>query len=371
MLGTIRRLSIVMTISSKLRGIARVIQCKPQGDGDGAVVSRSIGSHQLDYFDPFLLLDVFTLKFPAGFPDHPHRGFETVTYILPTEGNGSVWHEDFAGHSGVIGPGDLQWMTAGRGIVHAEIPKDDHTPIKGLQLWVNLPAASKMMEPRYQELTKDKIPVYVRKDDGVTCRVIAGSAMGIKSAVYTRTEAHYAHFTLPVGSQEVEHHIDSGLNSFIYIIEGECAIKTSGTASSNSGSGSKAESSSPKQGSGSPKTGSGSPKTGSDMPKAGSESPKAAGPGSTIVKSSHTILLDATGDSVRFQQSGSQPCELVVISGRPLKEPMERRGPFVMNTRQEIDQAISDFQNGTNGFENAVGWKSKAGIEFNKRRGHA
>lgn len=127
-----------------------------QGEGVGAKVLRVIGNQYLDRLDPFLMLDYFKVRLPAGFPDHPHRGFETVTYMK----QGRIFHEDFKGHKGVIGPGDIQWMTAGKGIVHAEMPASKDEDSIGLQLWLNLRANEKMIEPRYQELTSDQIPVF-------------------------------------------------------------------------------------------------------------------------------------------------------------------------------------------------------------------
>ncbi|KAK9269228.1 hypothetical protein L1049_000998 [Liquidambar formosana] len=165
------------------RLVVRKFQARPQHEGAGAVVRRSIGRFELKYFDPFLVLDEFSVSAPSGFPDHPHRGFETVTYML----QGAVTHEDFEGHKGTIGAGDLQWMTAGRGIVHSEMPAAQGIQ-KGLQLWINLSSNNKMIEPRYQEILSKDIAEATK--DGIKVRVIAGEALGTQSPIYTRTPNH-------------------------------------------------------------------------------------------------------------------------------------------------------------------------------------
>uniref|UniRef100_A0A8D0MKF7 Pirin n=1 Tax=Sus scrofa TaxID=9823 RepID=A0A8D0MKF7_PIG len=168
---------------------------REQAEGVGARVRRSIGRPELKNLDPFLLFDEFKGGRPGGFPDHPHRGFETVSYLL--EG-GSMAHEDFCGHAGQLNPGDLQWMTAGRGIVHAEMPCSEE-PVHGLQLWVNLRSSQKMVEPRYQELKSKEIPK--PSQDGVTVAVISGEALGVKSKIYTHTPTLYLDFKLDQGAK--------------------------------------------------------------------------------------------------------------------------------------------------------------------------
>ena len=180
-----------------LKQVKKVVLSKWQSEGRGARVRRSIGRPELRNLDPFLLLDEFEGSGAegAGFPDHPHRGFETVSYLL----EGEFTHEDFAGNKGVLRPGDLQWMTAGRGIVHSEMPGWDRT--RGLQLWVNLAAEHKMVEPAYQELTSDQIPV--ASAGGVTAKVIAGKCMGVTSEVRTRTPTYFLDFTLTPGMSRI------------------------------------------------------------------------------------------------------------------------------------------------------------------------
>ncbi|XP_042267573.1 pirin isoform X2 [Thunnus albacares] len=180
-----------------MRRVARIVLSVGQAEGVGAHVRRSIGRKELRNLDPFLMLDEFRVSKPSGFPDHPHRGFETVTYVL----EGMTAHEDFCGHSGQLKPGDLQWMTAGRGVVHAEMPVSEE-PVVGLQLWVNLPRRDKMVEPAYQELRSSEIPK--PSQGGVTVAVISGEALGVKSRVFTRTPTLYLDFRLQAGAQYVQ-----------------------------------------------------------------------------------------------------------------------------------------------------------------------
>ncbi|XP_063099054.1 pirin isoform X3 [Cavia porcellus] len=190
---------------------------REQSEGVGARVRRSIGRPELKNLDPFLLFDEFKGGRPGGFPDHPHRGFETVSYLL--EG-GSMAHEDFCGHFGKMNPGDLQWMTAGRGILHAEMPCSEE-PAHGLQLWVNLRSSEKMVEPQYQELKSEQIPKPSK--DGVTVAVISGEALGIKSKVYTRTPTLYLDFKLDQGAKhsqpipKVLSYCKLAVNTFVHL----------------------------------------------------------------------------------------------------------------------------------------------------------
>ncbi|KAJ3677622.1 hypothetical protein LUZ60_003346 [Juncus effusus] len=288
----------------KLRHVVRKFHARPQYEGVGAVVRRSIGRFELRYFDPFLVLDEFSVAAPAGFPDHPHRGFETVTYML----EGAVKHEDFEGHKGTIKAGDLQWMTAGRGIVHSEMPAGQATS-KGLQLWVNLSSKNKMMEPRYQEIQSKEIPT--KSKNGVTVRVIAGVSMGLQSPVYTCTPTMYLDFTLKPSSY-FKQPIPSSYNSFVYILEGEGIFGT-----------------------------------------------EKSGP-----VSAHNILLLGQGDGLEIWNKSSKNLRFVLIGGEPLDEPVAQLGPFVMNTEEEIDRTVEDFQYFVNGFEKAQHWRSEAMVDL-------
>ncbi|KAK4439735.1 Pirin-like protein [Sesamum alatum] len=280
------------------RPVVRKFLARPQHEGVGATVRRSIGRFELKYFDPFLVLDEFSVSAPAGFPDHPHRGFETVTYML----QGAVRHEDFEGHKGTIEAGDLQWMTAGRGIVHSEMPASEGTQ-KGLQLWINLSSKYKMIEPRYQEMNNRDIAEASK--DGVRVRVIAGEALGIKSPIYTRTPTMFLDFTLKPGSQ-IRQPIPGSWNAFVYVLEGDGIF---GHARS-----------------------------------------------STV--SAHHLILLGSGDGLEAWNRSSKPLRFILVGGEPLGEPVVQYGPFVMNSQEQIDQTIEDYENCTNGFEKARHWKS-------------
>uniref|UniRef100_A0A087YFU4 Pirin n=3 Tax=Poecilia TaxID=8080 RepID=A0A087YFU4_POEFO len=283
-----------------VRKLLKTVLSVEQAEGAGALVRRSIGRKELRNLDPFLLLDEFKVAKPAGFPDHPHRGFETVTYVL----GGITAHEDFCGHSGRLTTGDLQWMTAGRGVVHAEMPVSEE-PVVGLQLWVNLRKQEKMIEPAYQELKSSEIPK--RSQGGITVAVISGEALGAKSKVYTRTPTLYLDFKLQAGAMHVQP-VPSGWTTFIYTLSGTIHV-------------------------------------GPDQEQ-------------QPVESHHTVVF-GDGDCVRFENKCSEVSHFVLIAGEPINEPVVQQGPFVMNTQEEIQQAIMDFQSGTNGFERAKNWRSK------------
>ncbi|OWM67662.1 hypothetical protein CDL15_Pgr024747 [Punica granatum] len=282
------------------RTVVKKVLAKQQKEGEGATVRRSIGRMELRNLDPFLMLDEFYVSPPAGFPDHPHRGFETVTYML----QGAFTHQDFAGHKGTIGTGDVQWMTAGRGIIHSEMPATDGVN-KGLQLWINLSSRDKMIEPRYQELPSEDIPT--AEADGVEVRVIAGESMGVRSPVYTRTPTMYLDFTLKPRAQ-AHQPIPEDWTAFLYVIEGEGLF---GTLNS---------------------------------PPAGA----------------HNVLVLGKGDGLSVWNNGSKPLRFVLIAGQPLHEPVVQYGPFVMNSQAQIDQAIDDYQYAKNGFEMAKHWRSQS-----------
>ena len=217
--------------------IKKVFKPELQDEGVGAKVRRIIGSHILkkSEMDPFLMLDHASVKLPAGFPDHPHRGFETVSYLI----KGKMYHEDFKGHKGTLEAGDVQWMTAGKGIVHAEIPASKTEPSVGFQLWINLRKEDKMIEPVYQEIKKDKIPLVDKWDDeGVKAKVIAGESFDVKGPIYTRTPAEYIDFQLKEGAV-YRHTIPAKWNFLVYVFEGSFEItqettskKVTNTASS-------------------------------------------------------------------------------------------------------------------------------------------
>ncbi|XP_041359380.1 pirin-like isoform X2 [Gigantopelta aegis] len=282
------------------RSVMKIVLSVEQTEGVGARVRRSVGRQELTNLDPFLLLDEFKVKSPAGFPDHPHRGFETVTYMM----RGAMSHEDFCGHKGVIGAGDLQWMTAGRGIVHCEVPKGNEE-CYGLQLWVNLSAKNKMVTPTYQELLDKDIPKVTK--DGVTAKVIAGESYGIKSPIYTRTPTMYLDVKLEPGAT-LNQAVPSGWTAFVYVITGTAMF--------------------------------GPP----DNPIEG--------------KAHHTLVLSSEEENLQAKNQSSEMCQFVLVGGKPLNEPVIQKGPFVMNSEEEITAAFQDYKSGKNGFENAKTWSS-------------
>ena len=279
----------------KPRNITRIIRAMETSDGAGVRLKRSIGTPQLDYLDPFLLLDEFKSDqrddYIAGFPDHPHRGFETVTYMLA----GSMEHKDHTGNQGTLVSGSVQWMTAGKGIIHSEMPKQEEGLMWGFQLWVNLPEAKKMSEPRYQEFTPDEIPV-VSHEDGTVTRVIAGESGGAVGAVQgIATEPLYLDVTLPPGKR-FEQPVKEGHNLFAYVFEGEGEL---GAADEQKG--------------------------------------QQVGAGQ--------LALFSDGDGV-VATSRDVPMRFLLLAARPLNEPMVRSGPFVMSSEEQIREAFRDYREG-------------------------
>src|ERR1051325_7034174 len=218
-------MSSVKTSSAKGRTVAAVVDAVETLEGAGFLVRRPFPRQGFSFFDPFLLLDEMGPMDlgpgeAKGAPDHPHRGFETVTYML----SGGMEHKDSQGNSGRIGPGDVQWMTAGAGVVHSEMPEREFAArggrMHGFQLWVNLPARDKMMRPRYQEIPAEGIPSALSEDGLVTVRVIAGEALGARAVIETRTPIFYLHFTVKPGGS-VAQTVPEGFNVFAYVVDGE------------------------------------------------------------------------------------------------------------------------------------------------------
>jgi redox-sensitive bicupin YhaK (pirin superfamily) len=278
------------------RKVARIVAPRPVIEGAGVKLIRSIGTNELDYVDPFLLFDHFGSKNPAdyikGFPMHPHRGIETVTYMI----SGRVDHQDSIGNSGSITDGDVQWMTSGRGIMHEEMPQPADGEMVGFQLWVNLPARLKMTAPRYQNITAAQIPE-IRRDDGVRIRLIAGEVDGRSGPVNEIVaEPAYLDISIPPGSSFL-HPVERGHAAIAYVFEGAGFFETGA---------------------------------------AGAEK-LIAHPRLIVFEDGDLVSVKASGQGVRF----------LLISGKPLNEPIARYGPFVMNTRAEIEQALQDLKNGT------------------------
>jgi quercetin 2,3-dioxygenase len=280
----------------KERGIEDVVTPVAASDGAGVRLRRSIGTERLDHLDPFFLFDHFGSNRPddyiAGFPMHPHRGIETVTYML----DGSVAHRDSLGNSGVIGAGDVQWMTAGSGILHEEMPKAGPRLLDGFQIWVNLPARLKMTEPRYRDVPADRVPE-VRRPDGARIRVVAGEVGGVAGAVQEIFAGPtYLDVALPAGST-FEQPVPRGHTALLYVYQGEVAVGGTG------------------------------PSRGTAI----------GGPRLTVLKDGDVVRAHAVGSAARF----------LLLSAQPLHEPYARYGPFVMNTREEIGQALDELRRGT------------------------
>ena len=268
------------------RSIQKVIQGVQTTDGAGVNLTRIIGSMELNMLDPFLLLDEFGSDNPkdyiAGFPPHPHRGFETITYML----KGKFRHKDSAGNEGYLTDGSVQWMTAGRGVIHSEMPEQTEGLVRGFQLWLNLPKEKKMIDPAYNDIPAKKIPIV--DFEGGSARIISGKFLGITGPGEPHTGVLYydidldlsARFTMP---------IDNGWNAFIYIYEGSVRLDRE-------------------------------------------------------INQSHLIVLDQEGEL--DLTAGKEGAKFIVVAGEPLNEPVARGGPFVMNSKGEVLKAFEDYQNG-------------------------
>ena len=292
--------------NKSIRSILRMVKCETTQDGEGVALNRSFPNNFVSEFDPFLLLDEMgpmDIK-PGkqkGFPDHPHRGFETVTYLL----EGKFEHKDSQGHAGTISAGDVQWMTAGSGVIHSEMPEKEFSKnggkLHGFQLWVNLPKKSKMMKPRYQEIPQSKIPTGTTKDGNVSVKVIAGESLGAKAVIDTITPIMYLHFKLEPGAR-ITQPVPEEYNAFAYVIKGKALFEQINNSNK-------------------------------------------------IIERENLVIFDKDGKEVYIQaaKESKDPLELLLIGGIPLREPIARYGPFVMNTQQEIYQAIEDYRGGKMG----------------------
>jgi redox-sensitive bicupin YhaK (pirin superfamily) len=297
------------------RAIRKVFLAVEQAEGAGARVRRSIGTPNLRSHNPFLMLDHFSVKPGAGFPDHPHRGQETITYLL----EGGMDHEDFAGNSGTLGPGDLQFMTAGRGIMHAEMPRQnaDGSANVGLQLWVDLPKHLKLCEPRYRDLRAAEVPLATSPDGAVEVKVISGQSLGVDSVKdLAYTPVWLLDVTVRPGGK-LEQPVPKGWTAFAYVLEGKGYF--------------------------------------------------GRGEGMREVDRYHNVVFDADeGDVVDVECDGDaeSPLRFVLIAGTPLDQEVVQYGPFVLTSVPEVRQALMDFSSHQNGFERAKDWKSKIGASM-------
>ena len=276
------------------RRVVQTVRGQPTSDGAGVKLTRVIGQRALDMLDPFLMLDEFrsdaASDYLAGFPNHPHRGFETVTYMLA----GRMRHGDNQGNSGLLTPGSVQWMTAGRGIVHSEMPEQEDGLMWGFQLWVNLPAKDKMTAPRYQDIAPERIPE-TAPASGVHVRVVAGRVGDVVGPVSgIAVEPLYFDVSLEPGARFAAP-VPKGHNAFAYVYAGNANVGPVDAA--------------------------------------------------RLVSRGELAVFDRDGDDVLFS-AGSEPARLILVAGKPLDEPVAKYGPFVMNTQEEIVQAIRDFQSG-------------------------
>ncbi len=282
------------------RAVERLIAGQPTTDGAGVKLTRVLTQDLQQRLDPFLMLDNFASDDPddygAGFPDHPHRGFETVTYMI----DGRMRHRDSAGHEGLLQNGGVQWMTAGRGLIHSEMPEQEAGVMEGFQLWLNLPARDKLCTPGYRDIQRDEIPEFTTADQ-VTVRAIAGASHGVEGAVHRPADAwptdplyldlHFAH-----AASTFSQPLDASRNAFVYVYRGRVEVlDADGTA--------------------------------------------------TPVPLHRMAILANSGNGVTLRASGGA-ARVLLIAGQPLHEPIAQHGPFVMNTRQQLVQAVQDFQSG-------------------------
>ncbi|MEJ2260953.1 MAG: pirin family protein [Nitrosopumilaceae archaeon] len=289
-----------MSTSENERTISEIITAKTTTEGDGFQVNRPFPNYAIRDFDPFLLLDEmgpvnYAPNEAKGASPHPHRGFETVTYMI----EGAFEHKDSQGNSGKLLPGDVQWMTAGSGVIHSELPEEEFAKkggrFHGLQLWVNLPKKEKMIKPRYQEISSDNIPVAKKDDGSVQVKVIAGESMGTKAVIDTKIPIIYLHFKLQPNATFTQN-VPQNYNAFAYVLKGNALF----------------------------------------------------GREKTLAKKNQAVFFDQKGENL-ILSSHNDSAEVLLIAGMPINEPVKRYGPFVMNTDEELQQAITDYQNGKMG----------------------
>jgi quercetin 2,3-dioxygenase len=289
-------------MTDPLRPVRMVLTAARQLEGGGFEVRRPFPGRVVDQLDPFLLVDEmgpadFAPGQAKGAPDHPHRGFETVTYLL----SGELEHRDSAGHAGRLGPGDVQWMTAGGGVVHGELPSAkllrEGGRLHGFQIWVNLPRREKRTPARYQDLRAEAIPSAETPDRKVRARVIAGEALGAHAPTRTHTPILYLHLSLRPGGRLVQP-VPDGWNALAYVFDGTARV----------------------------------------------------GAERRLARSGELVVLQRTGGPVAIEaEESGHPAEVLLLAGEPIGEPVARYGPFVMNTEDEIAEAIEDYRSGRMG----------------------
>ncbi|KAG7192359.1 uncharacterized protein KQ657_001758 [Scheffersomyces spartinae] len=293
-----------MSSTNKVRTIKQIVNAIEQSEGAGARVRRSIGVMTQRKFNPFLMFDHFSSSGTNGFPEHPHRGQETITLVL----HGAMAHEDFTGSKGVLYPGDLQFMTAGKGVVHSEMPiaNKDGSPTVGLQLWVDLPDKLKDCEPRYRDLREWEIPTVEQQDGKLKIKVISGKSYGVESVkdlAYTPIE--YYHYTVGSGGH-FKQDLDPKFNFFLYVLRGDGLVLNGGER----------------------------------------------------VKQFQNAFLSENGDHITGENKGSDEVEFILVGGEKLEQETVQYGPFVSNSSLGIQKAFMDYQYARNGFENIKKWKT-------------
>ena len=286
---------------TQIRSVARAIPSLHTLEGGGVEIHRAFPIPPIEDIDPFLLLDHmgpidYRPGDDTGFPEHPHRGFETVTYLL----EGQMEHRDSFGNHGSLNPGDVQWMTAGSGLVHSEMPGRDLVRqggrLEGFQLWVNLPGRDKMTTPHYQELKAAQIPEAETASGDARVKIIAGESLGVRGVIESRTPILYLHLTLQPGANFTQP-VPKTFNAFAYVVRGQARFS-------------------------------------------GSPAPQAE---------KRLVVFAHDGDAIRVANPGTTPASVLLIAGEPIGEPVARHGPFVMNIRQELVEAFEDFRSGKMG----------------------
>jgi quercetin 2,3-dioxygenase len=293
--------TLVQPQVQRARLVERIITGRPTSDGAGVKLTRVLTNNLQRRLDPFLMLDAFRSDDPndylAGFPDHPHRGFETVTYMIA----GRMRHRDSAGHEGLLQHGGVQWMTAGSGVVHSEMPEQEDGVMEGFQLWLNLPARDKMTTPWYRDIPSNEIPEFTT-EDSVAVRVIAGESHGVQGAMTREaTQPLYLDITLPAGTSFAQA-LPAGHNAFVYVFRGSALVGDAGA-------------------------------------------PGDAGL-QRVEDKQMAILANTEGSDGVVIRAGDAEARVLLVAGKPLNESIAQYGPFVMNTQDEIFQAVRDFQAG-------------------------
>jgi redox-sensitive bicupin YhaK (pirin superfamily) len=288
---TTKTLSLQPEAVARARDVERLVAGQATSDGAGVKLTRVLTQSLQRRLDPFLMLDAFGTDNPedyiGGFPDHPHRGFETVTYMIA----GRMRHRDSAGHEGLLSNGGVQWMTAGKGVIHSELPEQEDGRMEGFQLWLNLPAKDKLRAPWYRDIQSAELPEFTTPE-GVVVRVIAGASQGVDGAVQREvTEPLYLDLSLPAGSSFAQN-LPASHNAFVYVYRGGIDI------------------------------------------------------GATHVPAQRMAILGNGADRDGVVLKADRPSRALLIAGKPLGEPIAQYGPFVMNTNDEIYQAVQDYQSG-------------------------